>query len=67
MQRRHFMETAKAVNYSPEKAEMILDEMLGKIDKVISEVREKIPHDFPKEISQPIFEGLSLAKQRLSS
>jgi serine/threonine-protein kinase HipA len=67
MQRRHFMETAKAVNYSPDKAEMILDEMLGKIDKVIFEVREKIPHDFPKEISQPIFEGLSLAKQRLSS
>lgn len=65
MQRRHFLDTAKAVNYSPEKAEIILNEMLGKVDKVINEVREKIPRDFPKEISQPIFEGLYLAKQKL--
>lgn len=67
MQRRHFLETAKAVNYSLERAEMILDEMLGKIDKVISEVGEKIPRDFPNEISHPIFAGLGLAKQRFGS
>lgn len=67
MQRRHFLETAKAVNYSPDRAEDHLDEMLEKTDSVIQEVTKLLPAEFPKHISDPIFEGLTKAKQKLSS
>lgn len=65
MQRRHFLDTAKAVNYSTERAETILDEMLEKSDAVINEVAAQLPGDFPNEIAQPIFTGIHLATKKL--
>ena len=65
IQRRHFLETAKAVNYSPERAETILDEMLQQIDSVIELVSSKLPKGFPSSISRPIFDGMQLMKQKL--
>ncbi|MCC5014110.1 MULTISPECIES: type II toxin-antitoxin system HipA family toxin [unclassified Legionella] len=65
MQRRHFLDTAKAVNYSTERAETILDEMLERSDAVINEVAAKLPGDFPNEIAQPIFTGIHLATKKL--
>ena len=67
IQRRHFLETAKAVNYSPERAEWLLDSMLQQVNSVIEHVSENLPQKFPKHISQPIFEGMRLVKQKLSS
>jgi serine/threonine-protein kinase HipA len=64
-QRRHFISTAKDANYSTEKAEIILDEMLGKVEIVIEKVSAQLPKKFPRQISQPIFEGMRLMKQRL--
>lgn len=66
IQRRHFLETAKAINYSPEKAETILEDMLQQIDFVIEKVAASLPHQFPHNISQPIFTGLILMKQKLA-
>ena len=60
IQRRHFLETAKKVNYSPERAEAILDEMLAQVDSVIEIVSAKLPKGFPTNISQPIFAGLRI-------
>lgn len=65
MQRRYFLDTAKAVNYSTERAETILNEMLEKSDAVINEVTAKLPRDFPNEIAQPIFTGIHLATKKL--
>jgi len=65
LQRRYFLETAKAVNYSPIRAEQILDEMLEKIDMVIQTVSRKLPKKFPSKISEPIFEGIFLLKHKL--
>ncbi len=65
MQRRHFLDTAKAVNYSTEKAESILDDMLMRVNSVIEQVNDQLPKDFPYDISQPIFEGLRKAKKQL--
>ena len=65
IQRRHFLETAKAVNYSPERAEGILDEMLQQVDSVIEQVSIKLPKGFPRNISQPVFDGMQLMKRRL--
>ena len=66
-QRRYFMETAKNANYSAEKAEEILDEMLGKIDGVIAAVTAQLPHKFPAHISQSIFDGMRTTKRRFIS
>lgn len=65
MQRRHFLETAKTVTYSQTRAEHILDEMLQKTDTVINKVSKLLPVEFPKHISDPIFQGLTKAKQKL--
>ena len=63
MQRRHFIETAKAVNYSQDRAESILEEILKKTDFVINEVSKLIPEGFPAYICDPIFQGIMKAKQ----
>jgi len=65
LSRRHFVETAKAINYSSEKAEILLDEMLQQIDSVINNVKDKLPHKFPKNISQSIFDGMRSVKKKL--
>jgi serine/threonine-protein kinase HipA len=65
MQRRYFLDTAKDANYSVERAEQILDEMLKKVETVITQVSNKLPDKFPEKISQPIFEGMALAKSKL--
>jgi serine/threonine-protein kinase HipA len=65
MQRRYFLETAKAINYSVETAKIILDEMLEQADSVIDKVTAELPKGFPSNISQPIFDGLRLARKKL--
>lgn len=66
VQRRHFIDAAKDANYSIENAEIILDEMLGKIDSVIDTVTAKLPISFPQQISASIFDGMLAMKQRLN-
>lgn len=65
IQRRHFLETARAVNYSPERAEALLDEMLQQVDSVIEKVTAKLQKKFPKNISHSIFEGMQSMKRKL--
>ena len=67
MQRRYFVETAKTINYSVETAEIILEEMLEQTDSVIDKVTVKLPKGFPSNISQPIFDGLRLARTKLKN
>lgn len=66
IQRRHFIKTAKAANYSMERAEEILDEMLSKVDDVIEELSAKLPDTFPKQISRSIFDGMRSMKEQLA-
>ncbi len=65
MQSRHFLETANAVNYSIDRAERILDEMLEKTDSVIEDTAKKLPATFPQHISDSILSGLKKAKEKL--
>jgi serine/threonine-protein kinase HipA len=66
LQRRYFLETAKAVNYSVKRAEYILDEMLEKVELVIAKVTHQLPIEFPTRISQSIFDGMRAIKRKLS-
>ncbi len=66
IKRRHFLETAKNMNYSVERAEAILDDMLARVDSVIDQVAINLPLHFPKGISEPIFEGMRFVKNKLS-
>jgi serine/threonine-protein kinase HipA len=68
IQLRHFISTAKAINFSPKKDELILKEMLEKANHVAKEVAGRIPEGFPTHISEPILQGMvSLAKQQLNN
>jgi serine/threonine-protein kinase HipA len=68
IQARHFISTAKLVNFSEIQAEQILWEMLEGVDRAIALVIATLPPDFPTHISDPIFEGMStLAQTQLRS
>lgn len=68
IQPRHFISTAKAIDFSPKRAESVLKEMLEQANHVAEEVAERIPEGFPIHISEPILQGmLSLAKKQLNN
>jgi serine/threonine-protein kinase HipA len=67
VKREDFLETAKAVNYSVERAEAILDDMLRRVDSVINQVSASLPQAFPKNISEPIFDGMRFMKNKLAA
>lgn len=63
---RHFLSTAKAVDFSQTKAMVLLLEMLERTETVIQAVAGRLPQGFPAHISTPIFEGMrSLAQRHL--
>ena len=65
IQKRHFISTAIAAKFSPQRTEELLQEMLGKVESVIKTVSSKIPSGFPAHISQAIFNGMREAKKML--
>jgi serine/threonine-protein kinase HipA len=66
VKRQHFLETAKSIHYSVERAEAILDDMLSRVDSVINQVSENLPLNFPKGVSEPIFKGMQFIKTKLT-
>ena len=65
VQYRHFLQTAENANYSVEKAQSALDDMLSKVDSVIQNVSKQLPKGFPERISQPIFTGMLQFSKKL--
>ena len=66
IQKRHFIETAKYVQYSKIKAVRILEEVLDHIDSAIDEVSTQLPNHFPEKIAGPIFKGMKAFKKRMT-
>ena len=62
-----FLETAKQINYSVERAEAILDDMLARVNVVIAQVSASLPQSFPKQVSEPIFDGMRFMKNKLAA
>lgn len=67
IQRRHFLSTAKAVQFSAELAEKILDDMLNQVDEVIAKVSSQLSNDFPSTVADPIFTGILNYRDHLSN
>ncbi len=66
IQPRHFLATARAIDFSETKATRIVQEMLEKAVLVAQEVSEKLPSEFPQHISTPILERMvKLAKKHV--
>lgn len=54
---RHFLDTAKAVNFSQDTMQEIIDEMKDALPKAMLQVSTRLPEDFPKHIADSIFEN----------
>lgn len=67
IQKRHFVETAKYVQYSKIKAVQIFEQVIDRIDSAIDEVTTQLPIYFPEKIAQPIFKGMKDFKERMTS
>ena len=65
IRRRHFISTALAAQFSTEKVETMLEELLSKVEPVIATVSAKLPRHFPQPIADAIFNGLRQAKELL--
>lgn len=68
IQPRHFLATAKAINFSQERAEFLVQTMLEQTETVVQQVAGQLPPEFPTHISEPILNGMvSLARPFLRS
>ena len=63
---RHFLSTAKAIDFSQKQAMLMLLEVLERSQSIVQSALERLPRDFPAHISEPILNGvLSLSQQHL--
>ena len=65
IQRRHFLSTAKAANFSVKMAETFLQDMLDQVEAVITSVSAQLPVDFPQSVAEAVFDGMKQAKNRI--
>ncbi|GLQ75047.1 serine/threonine protein kinase [Vibrio penaeicida] len=54
---RHFLDTAKAVNFSQEDMQKIMSELKDKLPNAIVQVKKELPEDFPMHVSSAIFDN----------
>ncbi|NWC62613.1 type II toxin-antitoxin system HipA family toxin [Cedecea sp. P7760] len=65
IQPRHFISTADHVGFSPKTAFDLMQEMAARTEEVIATVTAELPADFPQQISDAIFNGLSHQAARI--
>lgn len=62
---RHFLDTAKAVNFSQDTMQEIIDEMKDALPKAMLQVSTRLPEDFPKHIADSIFENTQILVKKI--
>jgi len=60
----HFTEAARQVKLTAQDAEQILYDMLMQVAHVIETIQNQLEPDFPKAVSDPIFQGMIDFKKR---
>ena len=63
---RHFISTAEQVGYSVRRAMELMREIVDMTEQVLARVKANLPEDFPVQVSQSIFDGVTSQTQRLS-
>lgn len=66
IQKRHFLETAKATHFSLKQAQSLIEEVYEQIPQVIDTVGQQLPADFPAFIAEAIFDGLQQFRNKLT-
>jgi serine/threonine-protein kinase HipA len=61
---RHWFNESKNVDFPETEMQSIIGETIGNIESVVNKVSNCLSEDFPREISEPIFQGLSDAARR---
>ncbi|MEQ1664919.1 MAG: HipA domain-containing protein, partial [Bdellovibrionales bacterium] len=57
--KRHWLQTARMAKFPAQEIENIIENLKAQTDDVISNVTQLLPKGFPKEVSKPIFDGVS--------
>lgn len=66
IQRRHWTAQAQQVGLGAA-AEQLIEAVIGSTESVIDEVGQLLPHDFPKDIADAIFNGMSRQSAKLAA
>ncbi|ACM18459.1 transcriptional regulator HipA [Geotalea daltonii FRC-32] len=64
---RHWLATAQRNNVSPEEMALIIEELLDRVDSITAAVASRLPHNFPGDVAESIFEGMRQSRDRLAS
>jgi len=67
IQRRHWIAQGRRVGYSDDEAEKMIAVLTAKTEHVIDEVSAELPHGFPPDIAEAIFQGLRRSHRKLAS
>lgn len=62
---RHFLSTAAAVGVSEDVAKAWLKELAEKTPSVIEAAIRELPPDFPSNVSEPIFSGMTVRSAKI--
>ena len=62
---RHFLNTAKAMNFSQVKMQAILNDLKAQLPEAISRLKARLPKTFPEHISDSIFENSTKILKRI--
>lgn len=55
---RHWFNESKKVDFPESEMQAIIEQTIGSIDSVITDVVSRLPADFPDDIANPIFDGI---------
>jgi len=65
IQYRHFIQQGKAVGFTETEVTTLIDSTIKQLDIVINNVSELLPANFPKVLSEKIFNGMKTQVQKL--
>ena len=61
---RHWFDESKKVDFPATEMQSIIGETIDNVESVVNNVSNRLPENFPRAISEPIFQGLSDAARR---
>jgi serine/threonine-protein kinase HipA len=67
IQPRHWITTAAACRFPPDEARRILEDCLDRTDGAVEAARRSLPEGFPRDVSEPILEGVASTRRRAAA